>query len=505
MRSIIGVVAFALLVSVFAPVAGVSAEGARSPAQLDPAEAFDRTWSRTDLAVSQGVTSRTWMWGPQANTTIGQESYAEGAGGLRTVVYYDKSRMEITNPDGDSSSPWYVTNGLLALELMTGAMQYGNDSFQQYAPAEVNVAGDADDSYGPTYASLSGVMDEAPRATGEVITEWIGRSGSIYNEGDLATYGVTASYFEPVTNHTVASVFWDFMNSSGLVWENGQYVQSALFESPFYATGYPVTEPYWASVTVGGTLRDVLIQAFERRVLTYTPGNPAGFEVEAGNVGQHYYHWRYEVVPNGGSGGGTPVEGDVLASYDLSQLGEAENVDGGYWGYPTSDGYAIDLYPESNGLFWLDDQPFGDASYSIDVRVTHGLQEGDACLDMRVGLDETSSLISDYIFCLRYESDDTGNTNTVTGIYLDYWDAGGYESMASWDVGAGIDAGDWHNLKMIALGTQFWLYFDGQFLGSVEHGGSSSGYVGFSAYDYSDFDLDIATMEFRDLVVRAVQ
>jgi hypothetical protein len=27
--------------------------------------------------------------------------------------------------------------------------------------------------------------------------------------------------------------------------------------------------------------------------LTYTPGNPAGWQVEAGNVGQHYFQWRY--------------------------------------------------------------------------------------------------------------------------------------------------------------------------------------------------------------------
>jgi len=35
------------------------------------------------------------------------------------------------------------------------------------------------------------------------------------------------------------------------------------------------------------------VQVFERRVLTYTPSNPSGWQVEAGNVGQHYYAWRY--------------------------------------------------------------------------------------------------------------------------------------------------------------------------------------------------------------------
>ncbi|HUZ03363.1 MAG TPA: hypothetical protein VMU89_23715, partial [Thermomicrobiaceae bacterium] len=60
-----------------------------------------------------------------------------------------------------------------------------------------------------------------------------------------------------------------------------------------YATGYPLTEAYWTSVLVGGVSRQVLVQVFERRVLTYTPANPSGWQVEAGNVGQHYYTWRY--------------------------------------------------------------------------------------------------------------------------------------------------------------------------------------------------------------------
>ena len=36
-----------------------------------------------------------------------------------------------------------------------------------------------------------------------------------------------------------------------------------------------------------------MIQIFERRVLTYTASNPAAFKVEMGNIGQHYYQWRY--------------------------------------------------------------------------------------------------------------------------------------------------------------------------------------------------------------------
>lgn len=82
---------------------------------------FNATWSRTDEPVSAGLVSRTWMWGDGANGDALNEPYAESPGGQRQVQYYDKSRMEINDPSGDSSSPWYVTNGLLVVELVTGS------------------------------------------------------------------------------------------------------------------------------------------------------------------------------------------------------------------------------------------------------------------------------------------------------------------------------------------------------------------------------------------------
>src|SRR5204862_33744 len=69
---------------------------------------------------------------------------------------------------------------------------------------------------------------------------------------------------------------------------------SADPNSPWYVTnGLPISDPYWAKASIAGKLTDVLVQAYERRVLTYVPSNPEGFKVEMGNVGQHYYQWRY--------------------------------------------------------------------------------------------------------------------------------------------------------------------------------------------------------------------
>jgi len=117
----------------------------------------------------------------------------------------------------------------------------------------------------------------------------------------MSTFNVTAVDVGAPTHPTVASVFWDFMNSSGTVWDGSENVQAPLFVNPFYATGYPLTEAYWTNVLVGGVAKRVLVQVFERRVLTYTPSNPTGWQVEAGNVGQHYYTWRYNLAPTIGS------------------------------------------------------------------------------------------------------------------------------------------------------------------------------------------------------------
>jgi sugar lactone lactonase YvrE len=255
--------------------------------------AFQRTWERTDRPVFDGKAARTWMWGPVANTQIMTEAYVEAPDGMREVQYYDKARMEITYPDGDASSIWYVTNGLLVVELVSGRMQVGDNQFEQHTPAVVNVAGDADDSNGPTYATFGALLNAAPRALGSVISARLSREGHVTDDPSLTAQAVTVRFIDDVTNHAIAAPFWDFMNSSGPVYANDQLITSQLFESSYFATGRPITDAYWANVKVGGQQRDVLMQCFERRCLTYTPGNPDGFVVEAGNVGQHYYEWRY--------------------------------------------------------------------------------------------------------------------------------------------------------------------------------------------------------------------
>lgn len=284
------------LLAVFLLIGGLAALVPAAAATIGN-DAFQRTWARTDQPVSQLQVSRTWMWGPEANTWLLSEPFAGAPGGQRTVQYFDKSRMEITDPNGDPNSIWYVTNGLLAKELVTGSLQTGPNSFEQHSPAQINVAGDPNDPNAPTYASFATLLDSPPFKPGSGIGMRINRTGDVYFDTLGFQLGVTAGPLVPETNHTVASVFWDFMNSSGLVFENWETVTAPLFQNPFYATGFPITEPYWSSVQINGNVASVLIQVFERRVLTYNPNNPDGWKVEAGNVGQHYFQWRYGTAP----------------------------------------------------------------------------------------------------------------------------------------------------------------------------------------------------------------
>jgi hypothetical protein len=296
---------FIVLVVFAMLVPGLLSASADEPAN----DSFERTWARTDRPVAEGMVNRTWMWGPDAFTGELLEPYFSSLGGQRAVQYFDKARMEINHPNTDPDAPWYVTNGLLVVELMTGMMQVGEAEFEDLGPAWVNVAGDPDDPGGPTYATFGTVMDGPPLLLDIAVTWRIDRDGNVSDDPALASYGVTASHWDELTKHTVASPFWAFMNSYGLVYEDGVYKEDALFPNPYYATGRPVSEAYWADVLVGGEEKLVLVQCFERRCLTYTPSNEPGWQVEAGNVGRHYYQWRYE-QPN-------PLAGGILATFDV--------------------------------------------------------------------------------------------------------------------------------------------------------------------------------------------
>jgi hypothetical protein len=262
---------------------------------------FYNVWARTDLPVLQGEVERSWLWGPAANTEVFEEPYAEAVDGMREVQYSDKSRMEMPVPGSaaaadDEDSPWNITQGLLATELMTGQLQLGDDTFEQYAPAEIPVAGDWEDNPGPTYADMAAYMDYGARTTGWDITQYFDEDGVVRDDDRFADYDVYDRYYIPETDHNIASVFWDFMQSEGLIYDGEGLSEGPLFLNEFYAIGFPITEAYWGEFRLRGEVQDILVQCFERRCLTYAPNNPVEWQVESGNVGLHYHMWRYTQI-----------------------------------------------------------------------------------------------------------------------------------------------------------------------------------------------------------------
>ena len=251
-------------------------------AAADPA--VQQIWAETDGPVASGSATRSWLWGP--DIWLGKdEPSADARDGERQVYYLDKARMEI-NPD-DSAA--YVTAGLLVRDMIAGVIQVGSDEYQQVQPAWVQLAGDPlkDNPDAPTYASLTQLASiepgraVSPRA-GQRITDVLAQDGSVRQQANLGKYATFGSY-EPTLGHNLAAVFEPYLQALPTDWHT--------------SVGLPLSEPYWVRTKVAGVDTWVLAQAFERRVLTYTPANAPEWRIEMGNIGRHYFTWRYGSEP----------------------------------------------------------------------------------------------------------------------------------------------------------------------------------------------------------------
>ena len=299
-------------VSVLAAVFATLLAVAQTNAQVFAHPAFERVWDRTDSLVADGTANRSWFWGPMPGEAR-LEPWAEARGGQRLVQYFDKSRMELNDPQADPNNPFFVTNGLLSVELISGQMQIGESRYEDRYSAYIAMSGDPGDQSTPTYAAFLGVSN-TPRGDhpatdrrGQKITATIDRNGTVGD--DPAKAGVPNTdivYFEQITRHNVPKAFWEFLNQVGKVREAGRVVDRPLIQPWFYASGLPISEAYWTKSLVRGQMIDVLIQAYERRILTYTPTNDPAFQVEMGNIGQHYFNWRYRFQGLPPPGTGTP-------------------------------------------------------------------------------------------------------------------------------------------------------------------------------------------------------
>jgi hypothetical protein len=240
----------------------VRATVATAPAFADPA--FAAQW-RAGEALQPN------FWGPPIIGGV-QEPYTEAASGQRLVQYFDKGRMELTNGA--------VTNGLLATQMIAGTIQVGDGSFEARPAPAIPIAGDLDNP-GPTYAMLAtkaaDLLVAAPARPGTRVTATVAADGTHATGTPPGDNGpVTISAYDDATKHNLAQAFAQYRGIVGVA-----------------AVGLAISEPFGATVKVAGVSKTVMIQVFERRVLTYTADNPAPFRVEMGNIGQHYLHWRY--------------------------------------------------------------------------------------------------------------------------------------------------------------------------------------------------------------------
>jgi hypothetical protein len=287
------------LLSLLLPLTGAASEGPpAAPAAAFASPLFERVWARTDAPVAAQVAARSWTWGPAAGPAR-TEPFAGAPGGARSVQYFDKGRMEVNPAVTDSASPWAATSGLLVVELVSGRLQTGPDQFEDHGASDQPVAGEAapDNPAVPTYASFAGVAslpggpDRRVPANRKQVVATIDRNGVGAQPLSRALI-VNNAMYSPETGHNIPDVFWSFMHGQGFVATDGGYEQRQLFD-PVFVLGYPITEAYWTTAVVDGKPVRALVQLYQRRVLTFVPGFPQAWQVQMGNVGQHYYRWRY--------------------------------------------------------------------------------------------------------------------------------------------------------------------------------------------------------------------
>lgn len=341
--ALIAMVVAVVMSAVFPVVGNTPVAEAATPPFTKPG--FQRVWLTTDLPVDNGQVQRSYLWGPNF-IDAGFERYDDAApvgGQRRWVQYFDKTRMELNNPFGDPNSQYYVTNGLLVVELVSGRRQEGDARFvDTSSPANnVPVAGDniAVNANAPTYKTLRSVAsyddgsvaaNRKPNRIGQKVSETLTKDGEgngvVGNNAGLANYpGTNIVYHDNTLGHNIPAVLWDYMNQTGPKFDTGSRttVNGQKVFDWLYAMGFPITDAYWTRVKVAGVEQDVLMQCFQRRCLTYTPSNPNGYKVEMGNVGQHYFVWRY--------GGGKmpvsqPINDPILSPLKVANLSYGINA-----------------------------------------------------------------------------------------------------------------------------------------------------------------------------------
>ena len=167
------------------------------------------------------------------------------------VQYFEKGRLE--DHRAEVSDPaWAFMYGLLTPELM--------DLLPQGSVSGTNVT-----YHDLQLAAQPGVRVAPPSGF---------RGGTMLVEGGQTVFVPADPWLRPAPGHTVPLYFW------------GYITRPELFPGGWlHDVGLPLTSVLQGQVTKGGESRNVVIQGFERAVLTYDARNPAGWQVERANIG----------------------------------------------------------------------------------------------------------------------------------------------------------------------------------------------------------------------------
>ena len=190
--------------------------------------------------------------------TVGMRLLGRAMGDSRVragfvVQYFEKGRLEFHQdaPDG-----WKYQLGLLVDELakLFALVPLGGDSSTL------------------TYADVARLSDSARR-----VAPPEGLTGGVAEMPDGSTFVPFDAALAPGPGHVVSRDFWRFLNDPTVF--PGGWLHDA---------GLPVTPLAEAVVTKGAVTRTILVQAFQRTILTYDPQNPPEYVVECANVGTDF-------------------------------------------------------------------------------------------------------------------------------------------------------------------------------------------------------------------------
>jgi hypothetical protein len=164
--------------------------------------------------------------------------------------YFEKGRIE--DHRGESANPdWAFAYGLLTSELMEGS--------PELPVSTTNL----------TYADLRAAHAANRRMPSP--PNYTGGNPVVSGSGVFIPFDAGLAV---APGYVVPTYFWDYINRADLF--PGGWLHDV---------GLPMTGALEATVVKNGQTRAIVLQAFERAVLSFDPRNPADFRVERGNIG----------------------------------------------------------------------------------------------------------------------------------------------------------------------------------------------------------------------------